>query len=235
MVNLTNADRFIIAFNKIEKFFDKEIAEKKYIPFYRAVQRLRHTNSVVQRYKDDLLEFSELRNAIIHERTETHYAIAEPHDQIVMQIEKIAQELTAPKLVIPTFSKHLYMLDGRDTFEKVLHSIKQTSYSQFPVYRNEQFVGLLTDKQITQWLARNTNKTFETLLNTQILDLIKSDRDVRNYVFINQQMTIYEAEDIFLKQLKHKKRLDALLITETGKQTEQLLGMVTTNDLIHIP
>ncbi|WP_182199970.1 CBS domain-containing protein [Paraliobacillus salinarum] len=232
---MKNADRFVIAFNKIEKFFDKEIKEKKYIPFYRAVQRLSHTNPVVQRYQDDLLEFSELRNAIIHERTEPHYAIAEPHDQIVNQIEKIAEELTAPKLVIPTFAKKLHTLDGNNTFKQVLYSIKKSGYSQFPIYRNKQFVGLLTDKHITQWLARNIDTSFDHLLETRILKIIQDDQMARNYLFINKQMTIYEAEDIFLRQLKQQKRLDALLITESGKQTEQLLGMVTTNDLIHIP
>ncbi|CQR47938.1 CBS domain protein [Paraliobacillus sp. PM-2] len=232
---MENADRFIVAFNKIEKFFDKEIDDKKYVPFYRAVQRLLHTNPIVRRYKDDLLEYSELRNAIIHERTETHYAIAEPHEQIVIQIEKIAQELTAPKRVIPAFSKKLYILDGKDSLVSVLHIIKQTSYSQFPIYRNNQFVGLLTDKGITQWLAKNIDSTFSQLLDTQILDIIKGDHHDKNYLFINQSMTIYEAEDIYLKQIKQNKRLDALLITKNGKQTEQLLGMVTTNDLIHIP
>lgn len=232
---MSNADRFVVAFNKIEKYFDKEIDENKYVPFYRAVQRLRHTNPTVQRYQDDLLEYSELRNAIIHERTEAHFAIAEPHDQVVDQIEKIAQELTAPKLVIPTFSKDLQTVDGKDQLRNVFQLIKDTDYSQFPVYRNQQFVGLLTDKGITHWLARHFEQSQTSLFNTEVLALIRNDNWSRNYLFIDRNMTIYEAEEIFLKQLKQQKRLDALLITENGKQTEKLLGMITTNDLIRIP
>ncbi|GAA5417329.1 hypothetical protein Pryu01_02392 [Paraliobacillus ryukyuensis] len=232
---MTNADRFVIAFNKIEKFFDKQIEDKKYIPFYRSVQRLSHTHPVVKRYKDDLLEYSELRNAIIHERTEADYAIAEPHNEVVFQIEKIADELTAPKLVIPTFKKQLKIVQGKDLLKDVLHIIKQTDYSQFPVYQKKQFIGLLTDKGITHWLAKNTNDNNKGLFQTTILEMIKNDKRSRNYLFIHKYMTIYEAEEIFLTKLKEQKRLDALLITENGKQTETILGMVTTNDLIHIP
>ncbi|GGM19173.1 hypothetical protein GCM10011351_01280 [Paraliobacillus quinghaiensis] len=232
---MKNSERFIIAFNKIEKFFEKEINEKKYIPFYRSVQLLKHTNATIDRYQDDLVEYSELRNAIIHERTEAHYAIAEPHDEVVERIEKIEQELTAPKLVIPTFQKELRTMQAEDTVKDVLKVIRETDFSQFPVYRSKQFVGLVTDKGITHWLARNTNGDIDQLLLTPVMNLIEENKSVRNYEFISKEMTIYQAERIFLEQLKKYKRLDALLITEEGKEHQALLGMISTNDLIKIP
>lgn len=232
---LKNSERFIIAFNKIEAFFDKEINEKKHLSFYRSVQLLKRSNAIVGRYQDDLIEYAELRNAIIHERTKTHYAIAEPHDGVVESIEKIVKELTAPELVVPTFTKKMCQINGQDKLSAVLQVIGETDFSQFPVYHNNKFIGLLTDKGITHWLAKHVKEKPSQLFDTAVSDIIKDDDRAHNYTFINQSMSIYQAEQFFLEQIKETKRLDALLITKSGKPEETLLGMITTKDLIEIP
>lgn len=231
---MKNSERFIISFNKIEAFFDKEINEKRHISFYRSVQLLKRSNAVVGRYQDDLLEFAELRNAIIHERTNTHYAIAEPHDDVVERMEKIEKDLTAPELVVPTFTKKMCQINGQDKLSAVLQVIRETDFSQFPVYHNKKFIGLLTDKGITHWLAKNVKENPGQLFDTAVSDIIKDDDRAHNYTFINKSMSIYQAEHFFLEQIKETKQLDALLITENGKQEETLLGMITTKDLIEI-
>lgn len=233
---MRNDERFIVAFNKIEKFFDQQLNDSRYVPFYRAVQRLRKTNAVINRYHNDLLEFSELRNAIVHERTDHHYTIADPHDDIVDSIEKIANELTAPKSVMKLFAKTLRTVQADLSVKEVLTIIKETEFSQFPVYRSKQFLGLLTDKAILHWIAHHMNGDVEVLLGTKVIKLIDDDAIYdTNYRFIEREMSIYQAEDIFINAIKKHKRLDALLITETGEPHERLLGMITPNDLIHIP
>lgn len=232
---MENAERFLVAFNKMEKFFDGELKDTRYVPFHRAVQRLRKVNAVVNRYHNDLLEYSELRNAIVHERTEVNYTIASPHDDVVINIERISAEITAPKLVIPAFKKTLRTVESDLKVRDVLSIIRETDFSQFPVYRSKQFIGLLTDKGILHWLAHHMNGDLEKILNTHIYELIEDDERAQNYQFISKTMSVYHAEDLFIKYIKKHKRLDALLITENGKPHEKLLGMVSTNDLIDIP
>ncbi|SDC31867.1 CBS domain-containing protein [Pelagirhabdus alkalitolerans] len=232
---MSQSERFLVAFNKIEKYFDQEIQDSRYIPFHRAVQRLRKSNAVVDRYHNDLLEYSELRNAIVHERTEMNYVIAEPHEKVVQSIEGIANELTAPKLVIPAFSKTLKTVQLDLTVKDILAIIRETEFTQFPVYRSKQFIGLLTDKQILHWLAQNINGDCEGLLATSLHDVMKSLEERANYRFISKSTTVYEAEDCFMKSIRKHERLDALLITDEGKSNQRLLGLISPNDLINIP
>src|SRR5699024_1166868 len=163
VIQMNRAERFIVAFNKIEKYFNKEIADTRYVPFFRAVLQLKKKNAIVNRYSNDLLEYSELRNAIVHERTELNYTIADPHIEVVEAIEQIAEELTAPKLVIPTFRKTLKVIQADLTIKDVLEIIRETKYTQFPVYRGKQFSGLLTDKRVLHWLAQRMNGDFSDL------------------------------------------------------------------------
>lgn len=234
-MDLANAERFLVAFNKIDKYLDSELDDTRYVPFHNAVHRVKKVNAIVNRYHHDLHEFSELRNAIVHERTELNYTIADPHDDIVDKIERIAEELTAPKRVIPTFKKTLRSVASDLKLKDVLGIIRETDFSQFPVYSNKQFVGLLTDKGITHWLAQQKDRNIEGLLDTTVSEIIKGDHRAQNYQFIAQDMTIHDAEQAFINQLRKYKRIDAFLITEKGKSDEQILGMISTHDLIEIP
>lgn len=232
---MNRAERFIVAFNKIEKYFDQEINDTKYVPFFRAVLRLKKKNAIVNRYSNDLLEYSELRNAIVHERTELNYTIADPHIEVVEAIEKIADEMTAPKLVIPTFRKTLKVIQADLTIKDVLALIRETNFTQFPVYRGKKFTGLLTDKRVLHWIAQHMNGNFAEILKTPVSELLHNGSDQQNYRFIPRSMSIYEAEEIFLATFKKHDGVDALLITENGKSDEKLLGMMTPRDLIDIP
>lgn len=232
---MERSERFIVAFNKIEKYFNQQLNDTSYVPFFRAVLRLRKKDAIVNRYHNDLLEYSELRNAIVHERTEVNYTIADPHIRIVEAIEKIAEEMTAPKLVIPTFKKTLKVIQADLSVKTILNMIRETKFTQFPVYRSKQFVGLLTDKKVLHWIAGNLNGDFSELLQTPIMKLIEDDGTEPNYRFIPRSMDIYQAEELLLEMFKKHEGIAALLITEEGKASEKLLGMVTPRDLIRVP
>lgn len=232
---MERAERFIVAFNKIEKYFNQQIDDTSYVPFFRAVLRLRKTDAIVNRYHNDLLEYSELRNAIVHERTEVNYTIADPHIEVVEAIEKIAAEMVAPKLVIPTFAKTLKVLQADLTVKSVLNVIRETKFTQFPVYRSKQFVGLITDKTVLHWLAGQLNGNFNEILKTPIIQLVDDHESEPNYHFIPRTMDIYQAESLLLKMYKKHQGIAALLITEDGKPNQKLLGMVTPSDLLQVP
>ncbi|GAA4062627.1 CBS domain-containing protein [Amphibacillus indicireducens] len=232
---MERAERFIVAFNKIEKYFNQQLNDTSYVPFFRAVLRLRKKDAIVNRYHNDLLEYSELRNAIVHERTEVNYTIADPHIEIVEAIEKIAAEMTAPKLVIPTFAKTLKVVQADLTVKTILNVIRETRFTQFPVYRSKQFVGLLTDKTVLHWIAHHMNGDFAELLKTPIMKLIDDNGAEPNYRFIPRSMDIYQAEELLLDMFKKHEGIAALLITEDGKPNQKLLGMVTPSDLIRVP
>ncbi|SEN68309.1 CBS domain-containing protein [Amphibacillus marinus] len=231
---MRNDERFLVAFNKIEKHFDQKLDDTKYVPFQRAVYRLRNSDAAINRYSNDLLEFSELRNAIVHERTEVNYTIADPHDQVVATIEQIAKEVTAPQQVMPTFAKVLRTIQADLKVKQVFGIIRETEYSQFPVYRNKRFLGLLTDKKMLHWVAKNVSGDTTKVLETSISKLIDEEQGT-HYQFIPRHTSVYQAEQLFIQSVKQHKRLEALLITETGSKDEKLLGMISPHDLIEIP
>ena len=57
------------------------------------------------------------------------------------------------KLAIPLFQRQVETLQTIDTLEQVLNRINQTGITQFPVYADETFAGVLTRRGILKWLA----------------------------------------------------------------------------------
>lgn len=225
-----NSDRFITAFNRIDKAIDMELENSKGIGFSKAVRILTKYNAIVRRYKDDLLEFAELRNAIVHNRLDTVQVIAEPHDSIVEQIEKIEKEITKPKLVIPQFEKQVHSFQLKDFLSDLLNAIEEQGYSKFPIFHEKEFKGLVTENGITKWLAKNKNAS---IIDTSIEEIMPYQK-VDNYQFIPKEATVYHAIEEFRDRIGHGSRMDALLITESGKPHEELLGIITAFDVMGI-
>ncbi len=65
-----NSDRFIIVFNRIEKSLEKISGFSSYMPFPRLIDKTKHLNAVIRKFEQDLRECGDLRNAIVHNRTD---------------------------------------------------------------------------------------------------------------------------------------------------------------------
>jgi CBS domain-containing protein len=225
-----NSEKFLTAFTKIEKQLKSRLNNRRDIGFSRAVKLLKNSNALVRRYSDDLLLFAELRNAIVHNKIDMAYAIAEPHDSIVQRIERIEKELTHPVLVGSTFSKKVYTFQKNDSLADMLMIIREKDLSKFPIYEHGVFKGLLTQKGIAKWLANN-NGDHRLASETTIGEVLPFE-DEENYQFIAGKASVYRAMELFKEQIGKGKRLEALLITKTGKSQEELVGIVTAWDIL---
>lgn len=229
-VMVKNSDRFIIAFNKIEKVL-KTMVDKNDLGFSRLVKITSKYHPVLKRYRDDLLEFAQLRNAIVHNRVDFDYAIAEPHLSVVEQIEWIEREITKPQLVYPMFKRKVYVFQESDPLSSLLYIIQTKDLSKFPIYQGNQFIGVLSEKGLAHWLANQMSHDFKSLSYTTVGEVMVF-QEPHTSGFIKKTATVYEAEDRFKSVIGKGKRIDALLITENGHANESLLGIITPRDII---
>lgn len=229
-----NSARFIIAFNKIEKALKEIIASKDYVTFFRSIELAKKKNATVRKYEDDLREFADLRNAIVHHRTSTEYVIAEPHMEIVELIEQIEELLSRPVTVGTMFARTVHVFDAEDSLAKVLRIVRGHTFTQWPVYENGVFSGLITGGGIARWLVETQDEKVISREITRMQDILKHEKDGRNHRFIASATSVYEAEEIFKQSVMEGGGLEALLITQNGKKEEKLTGIITPIDLIKI-
>ena len=101
---MRNSDTFLTIFSAIESWLRQQACSDRSASFFQLVDGVAFRNRAVTRYRDDLKEFADLRNAIVHERSDGH-VIAEPNDRAVADFQRVRAALLNPPAVIPKFQK----------------------------------------------------------------------------------------------------------------------------------
>ncbi|MBH0064166.1 CBS domain-containing protein [Psychrobacter sp. SZ93C1] len=229
---MNNSEKFLEIYNNLDQYLKKEIRADDYVSYTNKVKNSK--NTVVNRFKDELLSFGTLRNAIVHNPKIDNKAIAEPHDRTVERFNEIYETINNPKKVIPTFQFDVLGANKDDYINDILKQMKQKSFSQFPVLdSNEAIIELINNNTISRWLASEIDENGTIIVDGVTVEkLIPEIEFKRNYKFISRDTSIYKAYDLFLNHINEKERnLDVLFITHNGKETEKLLGLITISDL----
>src|SRR5439155_23524260 len=109
---------------------------------------------------DLLKRIGEVRNAIVHGKTEPYRYVAVPMRALSDDLRACRERLINPALAIPTFRRKVETVSLDDNLAHVLKIVAQQEYSQFPVYEASRFRGLLTENGITRWLAQHVATKF---------------------------------------------------------------------------
>jgi predicted transcriptional regulator len=229
---MTNSEEYLDIYNKIDTHLKKLDNHGSYVSFSQKVKNTK--NKVAQRFKDELLSFGELRNAIVHNPKIGNKAIAEPHENTVLRITELYEKISNPKKVIPEFQFPVLGAKKQDFINDILVKMKKKSFSQFPVFdENENVCELINNNTISRWLSTQLEENGTIMIdNVKVVDLIPEIEFHLNYKFISRHTSIYEAYDLFINQIDQKQRnLDVLFITHSGKLNEKLLGLITIEDI----
>lgn len=222
------ADTFLSCFNRIEKWMNDQLGNPQNMGFSQMVRRLSNREELpIKSYENDLLQISQLRNAIVHEQIGEDFVIAEPNQWIVDRIQKIESDLIQPETVIPRFAKNVTGFEQDIPIIELLKIVAARRYSQFPLYKKGDFQGLITLKALGYWFAKERVNGKIDLKNRTAKDLIITDGKQTNFAFVAKNTTINEVEQKF----RNNRLLDAVFITKDGNPNGNLLGIVRPRDI----
>lgn len=224
---LETIDRFEADFNAIDHFLRTELRASHGQSFSSIVldYRRRHRG---WRDADLLREIADLRNAIVHGKTEPSGYLAVPSPALMKILARCRDDLTHPALAIPAFRKQVDSVDAGESLTSVLKRIAMRDYSQFPVYAEGRFAGLLTENGITRWLARRASAA-DSLVefdDVEVSAVARVEEHRVNYAFVGRDMRADDLCALFWQN----ELLEAVLITHSGKESESLLGIATRWD-----
>ncbi len=225
------SERYEVAFNQIHDALKKQVKSRS-DRFTSLVHSGRH-HKIISTYQDELFQYAKLRNALVHEKTELGYYIAEPHEEVVERIEKIARVLHSPNYALTIATKEVIFFHLEDRIEDVISAIKACNYSQYPVYEGNRCLGLLTAKSIVKWLAERMMGSIVDLSDVKIQDVFEVEKRPP-LTFQARTSTIFDVEECFEHYHQQKLDIEAVIITENGRDDETPLGIVTAWDLIEI-
>lgn len=228
---MSNAQTFLTVFNKIEQFLDQLNQSTEHYGFRRLIDSLSKHNDLVDTYKMELVDYLELRNALVHKSTGK--PIAEPSDEVVKKIKDIYDALSNPPLAISIAAKPVYVCTTKTPILDVIKEMNHNFYTSIPVYSQDLFVGVFSDNSLTRWLAHiNKPLNLQDVLISQLQDYFdKEDSKFNSYRFMNIETDVFTVRQAFTSFTEEKMRLGAIFLTEHGQKNEKIQGIITAWDL----
>lgn len=231
MKKLTNAERFITAYNNIDYSLRAIYNFKRSMSFSDVIRRSVMLNSVVRKYEDDLITYGRLRNAIVHQGN-SKVTIAEPHDEIVTKIEHLANLITEPpKALDRVGNKEVITINKDMKVSLALELISRTGYGNLPIYDGETLVGILNARKLVTILGhiigegRNLQEFIES---TPVGDIVEEMGEDYYFMIADEDLTI----DTAMNNFENNRKLLIILITKDGKETGKPLGIISSADII---
>ena len=231
MSKKSNAERFLTAYNNIDYGLRSIYGFKRSMSFSDVVRRSVVLNSVVRKYEDDLIDYGRLRNAIVHQGNHK-FIIAEPHDDIVENIERLADLITEPPLAVDMVgNKEVITINHDMKLAVAMELIYRTGYSNLPTYNGEKLIGILNGRKLINILGEKAgeNVNMETFIReTTVGEVLPAMGEDYYFMLANQKLTIDNAMNYF----ENNRKLLIILITKDGKDTGKPLKIISGADII---
>lgn len=227
----SNAERFLTAYNSIDYGLRAIYGFKRSMSFSDVIRRSVVLNSVVRKYEDDLIDYGRLRNAIVHQGN-NKFIIAEPHDDIVEKIERLAEIITEPPFAVDMVgTKEVITINHDMNIATAMELIYRTGYSNLPTYDGEKLVGILNARKLVNVLGERIGMGINIenfIRSTSVGEILPHMGDDYYFMLADQKLTIDNAMNYF----ENNRKLLIILITKDGKDTGKPLKIISSGDII---
>lgn len=224
------AKQFIDAYSTIEKYLSKLNKSGKHMSFSNSVNTFAKKNNVIATYRDDLIEYGQLRNAIVHDRVLGTEIIAEPHEAVVKHIQHIASLLTKPKTLKDFPFAPLLTCQLDDLFADVLNEMAQKGYSQVPVCEGDIVKNVLSSSMIVHYMYENIEQNMIDLNKVLIKDVIEHNQ--KHYQMVHIKQSLWETIELFGDKASAGQPLSALVVIDDQSKHKGPVGVLTPKDIV---
>lgn len=246
MIKHENTTKYINYYNEIDWFFKELLWNDRYsrnesykwytVNLYNLMNdpKLSQGN-IIKKHLDWFKRIGHIRNEIVH-----NYIERETVERLIVtdvaldEIIKYYNLLKNPPVCGKIFNTNVFSCSLTDRLSDIIKVMKNNLYTHIPVYDDNIFKWLITESTIVYWISQYIDSNGDLVLeNIQIKDImIDNPNDL--YEFISSNTSVYDIKQKFEFAINGNQRLWALLITNLGKQEEQLLWIITAWDIPRI-
>ena len=233
MSDRTNSRRFINTYNQIDSALRIQGDMKRSISYTEAVRKAARVNSIVAKYEDQLIDYGRLRNAIVH-NSNPDMAIAEPHEEVVEEYERIAKLICTPPLAIKTVCKKvLSTIEYNVPLIDVIEYGYKSGFSNIPIFKNGMLIGVANGQKILDVIGKKIYEKrdiMDYMKNTTIEEVLREFSNENYYTIASENITLDKVLNLFTENRK----LLVVIITKTGTLLEPPVGIIVLSDIMDI-
>lgn len=223
--------QFLGTFNEIESHFRESLNYGEHMNFGEMVRTYSEHHKLTREQVKALNVFAALRNTISHQNYYDGRPIAEPVAQVVEMIKELRDRILRPPTALSCLGgRRVSVIYADSPITAVLDLVRKYDYSQVPVYKGDEYTGLLTTNCIARWLADRFDTV--TLAESEPVEAVMSYAEAHDIAkLVPKTITAAMALDRLSNPNSKGTRPTALIITESGRSSEKPLGVVVDADI----
>ena len=189
-------------------------------------------------YKSNIQSCANLRNFYQHNSKINNKFIADVSVDAVEFVKNLTAQVNNRERCRDccVMFKYIYWRSPSDSVKETMKVMQNKLYTHIPILENNKVVGVFDENSLFSFLAANNEEIFEfddKLTFNDMKEFIKIyDREMEEFRFFGINRYLDEAVEEFEDCLKRGKRLGLMLFTASGKEHEDLQGLITPWDLI---
>ena len=221
--------RYLSAFAEIEQRLGAVVGASSFKTFYDLLGKAADVSAAVRRNEATLRELADLRNVLVHRHNHL-VELAIPNERTVVQLEGLAKLIAAPPRLDSMFSMPVETCAPSDSVQLAAQKMIRGDFSQVPVVQEGRVVDLLTTETITRWMAVQLGR--DGLLEAApVGEVLRHKENKSTFKMLARGASAFDAIESFDDALHAGHTYDAILLTQNGKQTESLIGILTPFDI----
>jgi len=188
--------------------------------------------------KSELAYCREVRNLLTHNpKVRGQYAV-EPSDEMIALLDRTIERVNNPKkakhIWVPVRNVICKTMD--DDVRPAMVEMNENSFTHIPIVRNGVVLGVFSENTLLRFLideeivSIGSNVKFSDIEKYLPIDRHRAE----SFRFIGQETPVSEIEDIFADADRNADRIGLIFVTNSGKKTEKLLGIISAWDIAGI-
>ena len=219
--------KFKNVFNRLEKYVKEKYGSNIELSYDFLSTKTEFSNDV--RF---WLNYRDLRNIIVHNEN-----VANITEKGLEEFTKRVEYIINPPVAHKVCVKNVFKTKNSKKLVDVIQTMKENDFSNVPVVNDDEEVeGIFS--YYTLFLFFSDNRSGIVIEPTEMCigDFkkyygIKSNSD-NEFEFIAKKADLKEINNKYKTILNKGKQMGALLVTESGKKNEKLLGIITVEDIV---
>lgn len=177
----------------------------------------------------------EVRNLLAHRpKVSGEYAV-EPSGAMLKTLQNTINRILNPPLalVVGVPASNVFSCALGNRIKPALHKMAENCYTHVPIIENNRVVGAFSENTLLSCLI--DDEIMEVSDETRFSDVSKylslDAHTSESFIFVSRTTTVAEVAALLADATNKAERVGMVFITEHGKPTEGLLGIITAWDL----
>lgn len=222
-------DEFMALYNEIDRKMREDLGERNEGRYFMdVVERYAGRYPQFEAVTRDLRGFAQLRNVVAHNLDPRNPWFV-PSKESIAGLRRIRDRLVSPVRAEQAFRKVVRTLTPDAPISIALELARTNHYSQFPIYGEQGFLGLLSENGIVQWIARNVERD-DWLLGLRehpVSEVLEHEESRPTTRFVARD----ETADAVVYLFRENPEIVAVIVTQNGKPTEKPIGLAVAEDI----